>query len=319
MLKKNIFISCGLLLASYSFSSYAADNCIIWKSSYTITRSVIYIDPDSDVGSVLATADVNTSGAKASCLLNTKSGKYASVMKSPFNIVVGTNDKGDIYQSGIPGIGLQISDLLRRTNMVPYENTIRYQDLMPWETTGRTTVYFIKTGPISTGTTLNGIVAEYSLDKKTVATVALSANIAWLKKSCTVEPSKRNQTVIMPSTSSTLFGAIGSVGPQKEFSVSLVCEEDTSPVYVTFEATTGSSGDGILNIDNSVSGAASGVAIEILNKGDLSPLKFLTEVEYHKNKETSISIPFIARYKKIADAVSPGVANAAMTFTINQY
>lgn len=319
MFKKKLILCGGLLLALNSFQSYAAEGCNIYKQDYTITQSMIYIDPDAEIGSVLATTSMSTMGNKAFCLGGTRPGKYASEMKSPFNKVVSSNDKGDIYESGVPGIGLQISDLQKRVYMVPYETNIRYQDLMPWETHGRTTIYFIKTGPISSGTTLKGVVAEYTLDKKTAATVALQANINWKKKSCIVEPGKRNQIVTMPTTSKNIFGSIGSTGPSRDFKIEIKCDPDDAPIFVSFEATTGSTGDGILNIDTSVADAAKGVAIEILNKEDQSALKFLTEVEYHKNKETLITIPLTARYKKIASTVTTGTANAAMTFTINQY
>ncbi len=319
MLNKKTILGGGLLLALCSYETMAADNCILYPKSYSIPNSVLYIDPDAEIGTVLAKAEVNTSGVKASCLLNTKSGKYASTMKNSFTTVVSSNDKGDIFASGVPGIGVQISDIQKRVLMVPYSTNIRYQDLIPWETVGRTTVYFIKTGPISSGTTFKDVIAEYTLDKKTVATVSLATNIAWVKKSCIVEPGKRNQTVLMPPTSYTVFGAIGTTGPSKEFSVSIKCEADDSPVFVSFEATTGSTGDGILTIDSSVAGAAEGVAIEILNKSDLSPLIFDNEIKYHTQKETEVTIPFVARYKKIANKVTSGTANAAMTFTINQY
>lgn len=319
MLTKNFVLGSGLILALYSCETLSADNCTLYPQSYSISKSVIYIDPDVDIGTLLATAEVNTAGSKALCLLNTKSAKYASTMKNSFTTVTGSNANGDIYASGVPGIGVQISDIQKRVNMVPYSTTIRYQDLLPWETVGRTTIYFIKTGTISSGLTYKDVVAEYTLDKKTVATVSLATNIAWVKKSCIVDPSQRNQTVLMPSTSYTVFGAVGSTGPSKDFSISIKCEEDDSPVYVSFEATTGSTGDGILSIDSSVTDAAQGVAIEILNKDDMTPLVFSTEVKYHTQKEKLITIPFVARYKKIASTVTSGQANAAITFTVNQY
>lgn len=319
MFRKRVITSGTLLLALYNYQSLAADFCNMSFKDYPIPQTILYIDPDMDDGSLLAKAEVNTSGVKGICAPNTKSGKYASSMQSPFNTVVGSNEKGNIYSSGVPGIGLQISDLQKRVNMVPYETNIRYQDLIPWETVGRTTVYFIKTGKISTGTTLKGVVAKYTLDKQNIATVTLSTNLAWTKKSCVVDPGNRNQVVPMPPTSYTVFGGVGTTGPSKNFSVTLDCDENDLPVFVSFEATTGSTGNGILNIDNTVENAAKGVAIEILNRDDSSPLIFDNEVKYHSNMEKVVSIPFVARYKKIATTVTAGTANAAMTFTINQY
>ncbi|WP_262362086.1 fimbrial protein, partial [Klebsiella pneumoniae] len=89
-------------------------------------------------------------------------------------------------------------------------------------------------------------------------------------------------------------------------------------VYVSFDPTTGSTGKGILNVDTSNSDAATGIAVEILNAKDRSPLVFSSETKYHTNMESSIEIPLVAHYKRIG-TVKSGTANAAMTFTINQY
>jgi type 1 fimbria pilin len=66
--------------------------------------------------------------------------------------------------------------------------------------------------------------------------------------------------------------------------------KDANAVYVSFDPTTGSTGKGILNVDTSNSDAATGIAIEILNANDRSPLVFSSETKYHTNMESSIEI-----------------------------
>ncbi|WP_165454173.1 fimbrial protein, partial [Klebsiella variicola] len=114
------------------------------------------------------------------------------------------------------------------------------------------------------------------------------------------------------------FTSIGSTSPDVNFSVKLKCQEDNIPVYVSFEPSTGSTGNGMLNLDTSNADAASGIAIEILNAADRSKLVFSSEKKYHTASESSIEIPLIAHYKRTG-TVKAGTANAAMTFVINQY
>ncbi|MFY4827259.1 hypothetical protein ACON67_20950, partial [Klebsiella pneumoniae] len=55
-----------------------------------------------------------------------------------------------------------------------------------------------------------------------------------------------------------------------------------------------------------------------LGRNDLLIRTFPSETKYHTNMESSIEIPLVAHYKRIG-TVKSGTANAAMTFTINQY
>ncbi|WP_259273686.1 fimbrial protein, partial [Klebsiella pneumoniae] len=102
------------------------------------------------------------------------------------------------------------------------------------------------------------------------------------------------------------------------FARNLIYSTKPIPVYVSFEPSTGSTGNGMLNLDTSNADAASGIAIEILNAADRSKLVFSSEKKYHTASESSIEIPLIAHYKRTG-TVKAGTANAAMTFVINQY
>lgn len=86
-------------------------------------------------------------------------------------------------------------------------------------------------------------------------------------------------------------------------------------MQVTFDPVGNSAGDGLLPV-NADTDSATGVAVEVLD-ANRTPLSFATAKTYHNASEQTIEIPLIARYKQTG-TVTPGTANAAMTFTITQ-
>ncbi|WP_330983310.1 MULTISPECIES: fimbrial protein [Enterobacterales] len=312
----NIYIS-GLCLGLLSFGAKAASNCTVLDGkSYRVLTASIPLDPDAPDGSVLYRRYVDTSGPKIACLSG--SAQYKSEMTN--KTVTGVNADGNIFETGIPGVGIQISDLMMSNRKVPNKGALSPNDLLPaWSTSGRIRVDFIKTGPISQGYIRGGKVAEYKVDDYTVASIEVKGNQSWVIKSCTIDSADRNKTVQLGNYRASDFSSVGSTTVDKYFSLTLNCQQDSTPVYLSFEPTTGSSGDGILTLDKSGTDSASGIAIEILNKSDRTPLVFNNAIKYHSGSEKKIEISYIAHYKKINSTVSPGTANAAMTFTIDQY
>ena len=120
---RNYFLAISTAFAAiYSPSIFAASGCVVIDGkTYELNLASMPIDPDVDVGTVLYTARVDTSGPKLTCPLNTARGKYSSQMLGSFQTLVGTNAYGNIYASGIDGIGIQIRDLEQSAKAVPYE------------------------------------------------------------------------------------------------------------------------------------------------------------------------------------------------------
>lgn len=104
------------------------------------------------------------------------------------------------------------------------------------------------------------------------------------------DPSLRIQNIQLGNHLASSFTSVGSTSTDTKFSVKLNCQKDANAVYVSFDPTTGSTGKGILNVDTSNSDAATGIAVEILNAKDRSPLVFSSETKYHTNMESSIEI-----------------------------
>lgn len=82
--------------------------------------------------------------------------------------------------------------------------------------------------------------------------------------------------------------------------------------------------NGIMAIDSTVSGAASGVGIQLgwgLSSQTPTLFNFSTEqtMTLPKDGSTTLRVPLSARYIQTATTVSPGKANGKVTFTINYY
>jgi len=307
-------------LGIYGQNAFAdATGCIpLDGKTYNLSLTSMPIDPDVSVGTVLYTARLDTTGPKLTCPLNSSRGKYKSKMLGNFTTITGTNVYGNIYATGISGIGMQIRDLVQSAKSVPYSTSMTSGDLLYWQTDKKTVISFIKTGPVGNEKSKTGLAAQFELDDWIVAKISISVSFSWVTKSCVAEPNSRIQNIQLGNFPAKSFTSIGSTSDEKAFSVKLKCKEDAIPVYVSFEPTTGSTGTGLLSIDTSVEGAAKGVSVEILNGNDRTPLVFSKDTKYHTGAETNIEIPLIARYKRTG-TVSSGTANAAMTFTINQY
>ncbi|WP_159566132.1 fimbrial protein [Budvicia diplopodorum] len=312
-------VAAGLALGLCSVNAFAGNYCVnLDGKDYRVPMSSLPIDPEAPDGAIIFTRFVDDiAGPKYTCA----SGRadYASRMSSAFSTIVGNNSRGNIYASGIPGIGLQVSDLEIPSRVIPQRDGLSPNELIPfWGPDNRIRIDFIKTGPISSGKLTSGKVAIYEVDDTPVATISLLSNISWVTKSCTIDGADRNKVVPLGTHRVSQFNGIGSVSTDSPFSLTLNCQKDSAPVYVSFEPTTGSTGDGLLNIDSSVTGAATGVAVEVVNQSDRSRLKFRNEVKYHMAAESTVILPFIARYRQTGSTIKPGKANAAMTFTINQ-
>lgn len=100
---RNYFLAISTAFAAiYSPSIFAASGCVVIDGkTYELNLASMPIDPDVDVGTVLYTARVDTSGPKLTCPLNTARGKYSSQMLGSFQTLVGTNAYGNIYASAV--------------------------------------------------------------------------------------------------------------------------------------------------------------------------------------------------------------------------
>lgn len=320
-MKRYLFIATSLMLSLFHSVAAWAVGCSAVASGmgvegnkleYRLNSPLIVIDPNAPVGEILWTRNIDTSGRKWLCN-STAQRPYTSTMGPAFSTVIGSNARGDIYSTGIDGLGIQISDLYQPNRTVPNKAWPTAQQTTSWTSNSYTRIDFIKVGKIGSGSMKNGLIATYSMDGVTVMTIsAFSSSIKI--KSCTIDGSY-NRTIRLGKMNAR---DINPTSKDVPFTLALKCQADSVPVYVQFDALNGSSGDGLLNIDSTVANPATGVAVEIIDAFSNTPIKFAQESKYHQNNETAIYISLAARYRKTASTITPGQANAGMTITINE-
>ena len=319
---KNYLFTASMLLMPFFYTTTAhAVGCTALatgsgvegnKLNYQLSSPLVTIDPDAPTGNILWTRNINTSGAKWLCQ-STAQRQYRSAMGPAFSQIVGSNLRGNIYSTGIEGLGIQVSDLYQPNKAVANMAYPTAQQTLTWSSASYTRIDFIKVGPIGAGDLNNGQLATFSFDGVTVMTVSVLGS-RLKHKSCTID-GQYNRTIPLGSFKTT---DIVNTSKDVPFELKLKCQADAVPVYVQFDALNGSSGEGLLNLDTTVEDPASGVAVEVINTNNNTPLKLAQEIKYHMNQETSVSIPLISRYKKTGSVITAGKANAGMTITINE-
>jgi type 1 fimbria pilin len=317
-MKRYLFAASALLMSTFHFTSAYAIGCGVTAGTvdYKLNSPLVLIDPNAPTGSILWTRNIDTTGGKWLC---TSGGQRAlkSTIGGGFSTVVGTNTRGNIYSSGIEGLGIQISDLYMPNKAVPNTSQVSGNDAYSWSNGQYTRIDFIKVGPIGSGDLTNGKLATYTYDTNNLVVMTVSILGSRLKyKSCTIDGSY-NRTIPLGTFKTT---DINDTSPNVPFEMKLQCQADAVPVYVQFDTLNGSNNNnGLLAIDTTVAESASGVSVEILDANTMQPLKLGQETEYHTAQESSVSIPMIARYKKTGSVITPGHANAGMTISITEH
>lgn len=139
-----------------------------------------------------------------------------------------------------------------------------------------------------------------------------------LDKACTVDVDSQNQTVALGSYNKSEFTAAGSFTAAKKFSIVLKdCPETVTTAHVRFDGTPEPTDDTMLAIDSSVSGAATGVAINLMSadKNQL-PLHGENSYSYTLSSTEDNTLNFYAQYKSTADTVTAGPANSVASFSV---
>ncbi len=300
-----------LIVGLFSAGSYAAD-CAFGKLSVRNGPMTLAIDPNADIGEVLAQRNNNDLVGKGLVLGCLSTSKYRS--DSPLTPSI---TYPGAFETGIVGVGVLISDIWNPAKILPYSDTIQPNSLSPWINSNNIRLRFVKTGPISSGSSVGPqVVARYFLDGKVLAELTL-AGITVIQKSCLVDVNSRHQTVNLGNPPKSEFNGIGSVARSSErsFNIKINCESDDIPIDISFDAVGTSPGPGMINIRQQEQ-AASGVVVEVLDKNHV-PILFGEEKTYHSKREMNIDIPMTAHYKKTGE-IKTGKADAAMTFTLTQ-
>ncbi|HHA2009522.1 TPA: fimbrial protein [Enterobacter mori] len=163
-----------------------------------------------------------------------------------------------------------------------------------------------------------------------VATAALSMSNAFaaagtvnfngeiLDAACTVDVGSQNQTVELGKYNKSEFTAAGDVTAATKFNIVLKdCPATVTSASVRFDGTPDVTDSKLLAIDSSVSGAATGVAINLMSadKAQL-PLHGSNGYSYPLVETADNTLDFYAQYKSTSDTVTAGPANSVANFSV---
>ncbi|MFS8973391.1 fimbrial protein [Cupriavidus necator] len=183
-------------------------------------------------------------------------------------------------------------------------------------------IAFVKTGPIAGGTvTLPGTIGQagMSLDPpvsvQAAVPIVVSGNPVFNELACRTP----DVTVDLGTHQRSEFSGIGSTAAPKSFSISVNnCPSGISTARYRLDAVTT-----ILNASNAVvaldgSSTAAGVGVQILDDaGNVHPLGTLRAVPGYNPAGGNFTVPLKARYYQTGNPITPGLANTALTFTMD--
>lgn len=227
----------------------------------------------------------------------------------------------NVYPSGVPGVGIRVA-WSRDANTLPaqmsggeFMNSPRKTDALAW---GRYTpasnwwIQLIKTGPISSGTYSIPSVEVHYHDERANALVFPAIAIAFQTRSCRlVEGSVLTRT--LHKTWLKDFSGIGSTAWPLDVSIDLECDPDLDIAYrldgLTHDASTLKNTFGIT--------MARGVGVQLTDLQNI-PLSIGSEYPLGRSVivEKRVRIPLMARYRQVAEQVTPGHVVATATLTL---
>lgn len=245
----------------------------------------------------------------------------------------------NVYATDVAGVGIR---LYREAGKVSnfYPHTLNSNN-PPGRVTnlslneGYFQVELIKTatttgsGPIASAGPFTTYYADGSGISRPILTSSISGiGITIVTSTCQVDAGSKNIAVNFGSVSSNTFKGLGSKGPERDFTINLIChggnvtEADQAQISVRIDGTQDSSGQsGVLAI-TSASDAASNIGIELVDllTGSERQVVFGQAITLGRtaiNASSTLSLPMRARYIQTQTGkVGPGAAKGTATFTI---
>ncbi|MGY0341261.1 fimbrial protein [Xylella fastidiosa] len=295
----------------------------------------ILIQPSLAIGDRIAllTHNINRVDNYGTCVSNaTMYGAFTRSMPP----VSGMNK---VYATDVAGVGIRLyREAGKVSNFYPYSldvNTRAGDKTNLNLNAGYFQVELIKTaattgsGPIASAGPFTTYYADGSGISRPILTSSLSGiGITIVTSTCQVDAGSKNIAVNFGSVSSNTFKGLGSKGPERDFTINLICqgsnvgEADQAQISVRIDGTQDSSGQsGVLAI-TSASDAATNVGIELVDllTGSERQVVFGQAITLGRttiNASSTLSLPMRARYIQTQTGkVGPGAAKGTATFTI---
>lgn len=374
---RKIFLTLTLVMLFFARSSLAS--CTVngapppTVGTMPLQASNITVGPDAQVGTVLLTQtyDLNFQPGGGHYLTVTCTGAGTlmanySLSSTPLPLASWSQgiQAGKVYQTNVPGIGVWIHQGVYGSAAVP---TSKAASIEPNTSPGygcesgtctvtgnykRWDLYFIKTGPITSGTIQGAMLpcvqVNYTNDvnapQNMISNTCMTGAINVLSNTC-VTPDvnvylgrhdaselqgKGSTTAWVDSsiklTNCPAFNGYGPAGhwyvDQSGTNSAGTAKQNSLQLSFTPTTTVINSGTGVVSL-TSAPNAATGVGIQLAygTTTSATPVNLGSSNSYAQPLGSSgdVSLPLVARYIQTEDRVTPGSANGTMTFTINYY
>ncbi|WP_244123038.1 fimbrial protein [Burkholderia gladioli] len=333
-----------LVLALSSHAAWATASCSSTAQTFTVSMpSSITVPRDAAVGTVLTTW-VSTSATTNyfNCTLSgsgaTGTGFEPLSLSKAGQTVASPHGTYTVWNTNVPGVGIAIG-------IRPYVNGCGWQ---PWNDLGTPSSFFpnpwvgsacngggsvtnggqaemalVKTGPITAGTVNGGVLFEaaaavsqgggYTMlsGRKSFSLTQTIINVA----ACTTP----NVTVDMGSYKQSAFTGVGSTTPAVAFKVGVnACPAGLNSIQYQFIPVNAvlDSTNGVLALSSD--STASGIGLQLKDSSGKA-LKYnsqYTLTSYSSATGGTYTIPLTANYYQTSASVTPGSANAVLTFTM---
>ena len=340
-----------LAMCSIAFSEFALSACHVTTPGYWITPTLpatvsVAQDeinlgvqfPNSTRGSAIS---ASVSGAVGeTCLFD------EFVFTPNANVIPNVTYKTSngknaaVFETGIPGIGFVVEVQTTTGGDPPAVPLINGDLSFPISARDRESVYatvtLVSAGGLVTGAWTSKTIRPFSYRVKyrgafnsgtAYSAVLSSVSTNVTARACKVTSGATN-SVTLPTLVSASLKATGDVASARSapFSVGLNCDANVS-VYATLTDASNPANTGSA-LSLAPDSTAAGVGIQILKKGEGTPLNFGPDSSRKGNinqwmvgksstANTQLSVPFEARYVKVAETIKPGSVSARGTITFS--
>ena len=240
----------------------------------------------------------------------------------------------DVYPTNIPGLGVKyhFASYSANTCGLPFDQTISNTTYtmtcrtpggatLNW--VGGTSVEFIATGsgPISAGslTRIPAVTVSYSMSRQdpfrplnVMYSGAASGSVGLT--ACTTP----NVSVDMGNHKTSEFLGVGSFASPTAFKIALNnCPAGINTVKYQLDPVTATANPNTSILALNASSTAKGIAVQILDDSG-KPFQLSKPMTFtgYNTSGGSVSIPLSARYYQTSSPITPGSANASLTFTM---
>ncbi|WP_175860624.1 fimbrial protein [Burkholderia cepacia] len=268
---------------------------------------------------------------------------FTPVAKAIPNVTYKTSNgmSAAVFETGIPGIGFVVEVADATGGAPPMAPLVDGELSIPLGYTQEkggliAKVTLVSAGPLATGSytskspTLFNFRLKYRgafLPGSSPSARLYSTSTQVTARACKVISGATN-SVTLPTLVAASLKATGDVASARSapFSVGLNCDANVSVHATLTDATNPANTGSTLSLDRN--STAAGVGIQILKKGESTPLGFGPDSSAKGNTNqwmvgkssaanTKISVPFEARYVKVAETIKPGSVSALSTITFS--